>query len=110
VTREGVHPNQLARRAETEMLRRREARTAVTVSGWGLSDPQIRRLGDTARREIIWSPNFLVEVSVPSMGVSENLLVADVEHEADALSMRSTVTLVRREMVTGRAVLTEITE
>ena len=45
------------------------------------------------------------------MGVSENLLVADVEHEADALSMRSTVTLVRREMVTGRrATLTEITE
>jgi len=110
VTREGVHPNQLARRAETEMLRRREVRTAVTVSGWGLPDPQIRMLGDTARREIVWSPNFLVEASVPSMGVSENLLVADVEHEADALSMRSTVTLVRREMVTGRAVLMEIME
>ena len=81
------------------MFRRREVRTAVTVPGWGLSDPQIRRLGDTTEREITWSPNFLIPVSIPSMGISENLLIADVEHEADARSMRSTITLVRREAV-----------
>jgi len=99
VSRENVHPDQLRRRAETEMRRRREVRTTVTVSGWGLSDPQIRRLGNTGGREIIWSPNFLVPVGIPSMGISEDLLVADVEHEADARSMQSTITLVRREAV-----------
>ena len=89
VAREGVHPDKLYRRARTEMLRRREIRTAVTVPGWGLSDPLIRRLGNTAQREITWSPNFLVPVSVPSMDISRNLLVAEVEHEADARTMQS---------------------
>ena len=101
IARENVHPDQLQRRAETEMRRRREIRTTVTVSGWGLSDPQIRKLGNTTEREIIWSPNFFIPVSIPSMGISEDLLVADVEFEADARSMQSTITLVPRDRVTG---------
>jgi len=99
VAREGVHPDHLARRARTEMLRRREIRTAVTVPGWGLADPEIRRLGNTAQREITWSPNFIVPVTIPSMGISRSLLIAEVEHEADARTMQSTIALVRREAV-----------
>jgi len=87
----------LQRRAKTEMLRRRENRTTVAVSGWGLTDSQIRRLGTTVEKELFWSPNFLIPVSMPSLGLSESLLIAEVEHEADAQTMQSTVTLVRRE-------------
>jgi len=93
----GMNMVNLQRRAETEMHRRREIRTTVTVSGWGLTDSQIRNLGSTNRRELFWSPNFLIPVSVPSMELSANLLIAEVEHEADAERMQSTITLVRRE-------------
>ena len=87
----------LRRRALTEMRRRREERVTVTVSGWGLSDPWIRRLGTNERREIFWSPNFFVPVRIPSLNLSRNLLIAEVEHEADARTMRSAITLTRRE-------------
>ena len=79
------------------MLRRRENRTNVTVSGWGLTDSQIERLGNTNGKELFWSPNFLIPVRVPSLGLSGNLLIAEVEHEASAESMQSTITLVNRE-------------
>ncbi|MCL2374131.1 MAG: hypothetical protein FWC65_02700, partial [Treponema sp.] len=85
------------RRAETEMRRRRERRTIVTVSGWGLSDSQIQRLGGTDGKELFWSPNFLIPVRMPSLGLSDNLLIAEVEQEADAQTMQSTITLVNRE-------------
>jgi len=87
----------LRRRAITEIRRRREIRTTVTVSGWGLTDTQIRTLGDTNQRELFWSPNFLIPVDMPSLGLSESLLIAEVEHEADTQTMQSTITLVRRE-------------
>ena len=94
---ERVEPEKLRRRAETEMRRRRENRTRVTVSGWGLSDRQIRALPGTANRELFWSPNFLIPVRMPSLGLRDNLLTAEVEHEADAHVMQTTVTLVHRE-------------
>ena len=93
----GLTEADLQRRAKTEMLRRRENRTTVTVSGWGLTDSQIQNLGSTARRELFWSPNFLIPVRIPSLGLSGNLLIAEVEHEASAESMQSMITLVRRE-------------
>lgn len=93
----GLTEADLQRRAKTEMLRRRENRATVTVSGWGLTDSQIKRLGDTNRREMFWSPNFLIPVSMPSLRLSDSLLIAEVEHEADAESMQSMITLVRRE-------------
>ena len=93
----GICDEKLRRRAETEMRRRRENRTTVTVSGWGLSGAQLRELGDTARREVFWSPNFLIPVRMPSLNLSQNLLIAEVEHEADARSMRTSITLVNRE-------------
>ena len=93
----GADYEKLRRRAETEMRRRRENRTTVTVSGWGLSDAQIRNLGGTARKELFWSPNFLIPVRMPSLRLSANLLIAEVEQEADAENMQSTITLANRE-------------
>jgi prophage tail gpP-like protein len=92
-----VEPEKLKRRAETEMRRRRENRTTVTSSGWGLTDTQIKNLGETVRKEIFWGPNLLIPVSMPSLGLEANLLIAEVELEADTETMGSTITLVNRE-------------
>ncbi len=46
-----IEPEKLQRRADTEMRRRRENRTSVTVSGWGLTDTQIKKLGRGYFRE-----------------------------------------------------------
>jgi prophage tail gpP-like protein len=86
----------LKRRAETEMRRRRESRVTVTVPGWGLTDEQIKRLGDTDGKEIFWVPNILIPVSMPSIGLSDSLLIAEVEQEATPEAMSSTITLVKR--------------
>lgn len=97
LTNPGIEPSKLKRRAETEMRRRRENRTTVTVSGWGLTDTQIKNLGETIRKEIFWVPNLLIPVSMPSLGLDANLLIAEVEQEADGETMSSTITLVNRE-------------
>jgi hypothetical protein len=49
----------LRRRAETEMRRRKETRVTAEVSGRGLDDEQLRRLGETSGKEIFWTPNIL---------------------------------------------------
>jgi prophage tail gpP-like protein len=92
-----IEPEKLQKRAETEMRRRRENRTIVTVSGWGLTDTQIKNLGETIRKEIFWVPNLLIPVSMSSLGLEANLLIAEVEQEASVETMSSTVTLVNRE-------------
>jgi len=87
----------LRRRAKTEMLRRRENRTLVTVTGWGLNDFQIKNLGDTIRREVFWNPNFLIPVRIPSIGLDGRLLISEVEYTADPSAMTSALTLVNPE-------------
>jgi hypothetical protein len=87
----------MRRRAETEMRRRRETRTAADVPGWGLSDEQIKRLGDTAEKEIFFVPNLLVPVKCPSLGLDATLLVSEVEYEAAPERFGCTVTVVNRE-------------
>jgi prophage tail gpP-like protein len=91
-------PEKLRRRAETEMNRRRESRVTVTVPGWGLTDTQIiNNLGGNAGgKEIFWTPNLLIPVSMPSLGLDASLLIAEVEREADRETMGSTITLVKR--------------
>jgi prophage tail gpP-like protein len=84
----------LRRRALTEMYRRRDNRTTVTVSGWGLSEGQIQALGSTRQKEIFWNPNFLIPVTIPSMSLDANLLISEAEYQADGASMTSTLTLV----------------
>jgi prophage tail gpP-like protein len=88
----------LERRAKTEMLRRREIKTTVTVPGWGLTDEQIRGLGPTIRLEIYWVPNLLIPVSIPSFGLDANLLISEVEYTATADTLSCDITLVNREM------------
>jgi prophage tail gpP-like protein len=97
LTNPGIEPSKLKRRAETEMRRRRENRATVTVSGWGLTDTQIKNLGATNGREIFWVPNLLIPVSMPLLGLDTKLLIAGVEQEADKETMSSTITLVNRE-------------
>ena len=92
-----VQEEVLRRRARTEMLRRRENRTQVTVTGWGLSDWQIKNLGDTFEKDVIWGPNFLIPVKIPSLGLDDNLLISQVEHTAEASAMTSVLTLVNKE-------------
>jgi prophage tail gpP-like protein len=97
LTNPEVEAEKILRRAQTEMCRRRENRTTVTVSGWGLTDTQIKNLGETIGTEIFWVPNLLIPVSMPSLGLQANLLIAEVEQEADTKTMSSTITLVNRE-------------
>lgn len=87
----------LDRRAKTEMLRRREDRITCTLSGWGLTDEQIRKLGGTYHKEIFWEVNLLIPVKIPSCGVNANMLVSQVEYTADAKSLSCDVTLVKPE-------------
>ncbi|MDR1858664.1 MAG: hypothetical protein LBQ69_04265 [Treponema sp.] len=94
-----IDPVKLRRRAETEMRRRREDRVTVAVPGWGLTDAQIQKnLGtNLSGKEIFWVPNLLIPVSMPSLGLDDKLLIAEVEQEASAETMSSTITLVDRE-------------
>ena len=93
-----IEEEKLRCRAETEMLRRKENRTVVTVSGWGLTDEQIKSIGDTNQREIFWVPNTLIPVKVPSFGLDASLLISEVEYSATADDISCDITLVNREM------------
>ena len=99
LTNPEIEKTKLERRAETEMRRRKENRVTVTVSGWGLTDEQIKKnLGmDISEKEIFWALNLLIPVSMPSLGLQANLLIAEVEQEASVETMSSTITLVNRE-------------
>jgi prophage tail gpP-like protein len=97
ITDKDASQEELDCRVLTEMRRRRENRTTVTVSGWGLDDFQIWSLGDTFQKEIFWNPNFLIPVNIPSGGLDGNLLVSQVEYQADASSMTADLTLVKPE-------------
>jgi len=100
LTKPIIEREKLLRRAETELRRRKEDRVTATVSGWGLTDAQIQRnLGtDLDGKEIFWTPNLLIPVSMKSLGIiDKELLIADVEQEASVETMSSTVTLVKRE-------------
>ena len=86
--------SKLERRAQTEMRRRRETRTTLTVSGWGLTDKQIKRLGPTEEKEVFWVPNILIPVEVPSIGLDATLLISEVEYEASPDAFGCTITVV----------------
>jgi prophage tail gpP-like protein len=95
-----VSKGTLGRRALTEMLRRQGNRTTVTVSGWGLSESHIKAWGSTHQKEIFWNPNFLIHVKIPSSGLDDNLLISQVEYQADESSMTTALTLVNQKAYT----------
>lgn len=88
---------QLNRRAKTEMLRRREDKVTCTLSGWGLTEEQLKKLGGTYHKEIFWEVNLLIPVKLPSCDVNANMLISQVEYTADAKSLSCDVTLVKPE-------------
>ena len=93
-----IEQTKLKRKAETERNRRKERRTTVTVSGWGLTDGQIKNLGAvTGGKEIFWVPNILIPVKCPSIGLNANLLISEVEYEASPENCGCKVTVVNRE-------------
>jgi prophage tail gpP-like protein len=87
----------LLRRAETELKRRKEIKTIVTVPGWGLTNDQIISMGETIGKEIFWVPNILIFVRIPTLGLRVSLLISEVEYSATAESMSCDITLVKRE-------------
>ena len=97
-----ITADKLKSRAQTEMRRRKETRTSVTVEGWGLTDAQINKIasGSTARKEIFWIPNSIIPVNIPTLGLNTTLLICEVEYEADASIFGSTLTLVKRDAYT----------
>lgn len=88
---------QLNRRAKTEMLRRRSDKITCELSGWGLTEEQIKKLGGTFQKEIFWEVNLLIPVKLPSCGVNDKMLISQVEYTADAKSLSCDVTLVKPE-------------
>ncbi|MDR1174848.1 MAG: hypothetical protein LBK83_05195 [Treponema sp.] len=95
-----VDEDTLLRRALTELRRRKDKRITVTVSGWGLSESHIKAWGNTYQKEIFWNPNFLIPINIPSAGLDDKLLISQVEYQADASSVTTAITLVKREAYT----------
>lgn len=92
-----IDKEKLNRRAKTEMLRRREDRITCTLSGWGLTEEQIKKLGGTYHKEIFWEVNLLIPVKIPSCNMNANMLISQVEYSADSNSLSCDVTLVKPE-------------
>ena len=87
----------LNRRAKTEMLRRREDKIVCSLSGWGLTESQIQKLGGTYHKEIFWEVNLLIPVKLSSCSVNANMLISQVEYTADTKSFSCDVTRVKPE-------------
>jgi prophage tail gpP-like protein len=96
--REILFDKRLSRRVKTEMLRRSENKLVVSVPGWGLTDKQIKTLGNMGKPELFWFLNFLVPVKLPSLGLNDSLLVSEVEYTATAEEFYCDLTLVNKEV------------
>ena len=90
------------RRAQIELYRRRKTTTKVTISGWGLTDEQIRAFGDTREKELFFNPNFLIPVYIPSAGLDCTMMISEVEYRADPHTFDCTVSLVNPEVYMGK--------
>jgi len=97
LTDSDIAEENLPRRARLEKNRRKQTKTTVTVSGWGLSDEQIKKLGTTKEKELFWFPNSLIPVRIPSLSLDAKLLISEVECSATADTMTCDITLVKRE-------------
>ena len=90
------------RRAQIELYRRRKVTTKVTVTGWGLTDEQIRAFGDTHEKELFFNPNFLIPVYLPSAGLDCTMMISEVEYQAESNAFDCTVSLVNPEVYMGK--------
>ena len=90
------------RRAQIELYRRRKTTTKVTVSGWGLTDEQIRAFADTREKELFFNPNFLIPVYIPYAQLDAKMMISEVEYRADQHQFDCTVSLVNPEVYMGK--------
>ena len=90
------------RRAQIELYRRRKRTTKVTVSGWGLTDEQIKSFGRTEEKELFFNPNFLIPVYIPSAGIDGKMMISEVEYRAEPTAFDCTVGLVNPEVYMGK--------
>ena len=97
LTDQSITKEQLQRRAETEIRRRRERRVTVTCPDWGLSENQLKKLGSLSGKEIFWETNFLTPVTLPSLDIDANLLTSQIEYNADNKNLSCDIQLVNRE-------------
>ena len=90
------------RRALIELYRRRKRTTKVTVSGWGLTDEQIKSFGSTEEKELFFNPNFLIPVYIPSAGIDGKMMISEVEYRAEPTAFDCTISLVNPEVYMGK--------
>ncbi|WP_455156477.1 hypothetical protein [Treponema socranskii] len=90
------------RRALIELYRRRKRTIKVTVSGWGLTDEQIKSFGSTKEKELFFNPNFLIPVYIPSAGIDGKMMISEVEYRAEPTAFDCTVSLVNPEVYMGK--------
>ncbi|MGL4987600.1 MAG: hypothetical protein ACRC5H_10780 [Treponemataceae bacterium] len=88
----------LQRRARTEMLRRRENKVIVTVNGWGLTDEQIKALGNTFQKEVFWECNFLTPVKLPTFAIDDVMIISEVSYHLGSSVFEAEITLVKKEV------------
>lgn len=90
------------RRALIELYCRRKRTIKVTVSGWGLTDEQIKSFGSTEEKELFFNPNFLIPVYIPSAGIDGKMMISEVEYCAEPTAFDCTVSLVNPEVYMGK--------
>ena len=90
------------RRAQIELYRRRKRTTKVSVSGWGLTDEQIKSFDTTFEKELFFNPNFLIPVYIPYAGLDCTMMISEVEYRAEPASFDCTVSLVNPEVYMGK--------
>ena len=90
------------RRALIELYRRRKRTIKVTVSGWGLTDEQIKSFDSTEEKELFFNPNFLIPVYIPSAGIDGKMMISEVEYRAEPTAFDCTVSLVNPEVYMGK--------
>lgn len=90
------------RRAQIELYRRRKRTTTVTVSGWGLTDAQIKSFETTNKKELFFNPNFLIPVYIPSAGLDCTMMISEVEYRAEPTAFDCTISLVNPEVYMGK--------
>lgn len=90
------------RRAQIELYRRRKRTIRVSVSGWGLTDEQIKSFGSTEEKELFFNPNFLIPVYIPSAGIDGKMMISEVEYRAEPTAFDCTVSLVNPEVYMGK--------
>lgn len=90
------------RRAMIELYRRRKVTTKVTVSGWGLTDEQIKSFDTTYEKELFFNPNFLIPVYLPVVGLNGTMMISEVEYRAEPTGFDCTISLVNPEVYMGK--------